>query len=515
MNTAPKPASANTPDNSTVSLLSGAMATRQTAFDIGNFLGLLPDPDPVLQKMGEGPAILESLSADSHLMAVMQTRKNGTLETEFEVKAGSAKDAEPTPQAQALADALKEDLWKMGLRDVISQVLESTLYGMTPCELLWEARDGMVRLKEIRPLPARWFAYDMDNAARFLTASSPYLGVPLPEGKFVISRHHPSYDNPYGIRLLSRVFWPIFFKRNTLKFWVEFLEKFGGAFLIGKYQNPADAPGMLAQLTAMIRSSVAVVPAGAEVDAIVTNSTGTSDAFERFKNSMDSEISKVILGQTLTTEVGDKGTQALGTVHKTVLDSYVTADKALVKAFFDEVAWLYGQINDATASSPVLEWEQEEDEKNTLATRDKTLADTGMLRFKKPYFVRKYNFEEGDIEEVEKQTPPAMIPDANAKQQPREDPLNPSSNFSESGFPDQDAMDRFIESIPDGAMQGIAADALKPIIAAVTEGKTFEQTMEAIAKAYPEMSTDRMEEVLARAMFVSEAWGRLNAAKGQ
>jgi phage gp29-like protein len=29
------------------------------------------------------------------------------------------------------------------------------------------------------------------------------------------------------------------------------------------------------------------------------------------------------------------------------------------------------------------------------------------------------------------------------------------------------------------------------------------------------MDTARMEEVLARAIFVSEVWGRLNAAKGQ
>jgi phage gp29-like protein len=163
-----------------------------------------------------------------------------------------------------------------------------------------------------------------------------------------------------------------------------------------------------------------------------------------------------------------------------------------------------------------LEWEQEEDEKSTLATRDKTLADTGMIRFTKPYFVRKYNFEEGDIEEVKKAEPPVTIPGNDSKgktDQVKEDP--PVMNFAETGFPDQDALDRFLASIPAGAMQGLAEDAMKPVITGIMEGKDYTQVMEHIAKVYPDMDTARMEEVLARAIFVSEVWGRLNAAKGQ
>jgi phage gp29-like protein len=244
------------------------------------------------------------------------------------------------------------------------------------------------------------------------------------------------------------------------------------------------------------------------------NQTASSDAFERFKTSMDSEISKVILGQTLTTEVGDKGTQALGTVHKSVMESFISADKTLVKSFFEDVAWIYGQLNDATADSPVFEWEQEEDEKNSLATRDKTLADTGMVRFTKAYFMRKYNFEEGDIDEVQKQEPPPIDPNGNPGN-PNKENNQPMANFAETGFPDQDALDKFMTSIPAGAMQGLAEDALKPVITGIMEGKDFEQVMEHLAKVYPDMDSARLEEVLARAIFVAEVWGRLNAAKGK
>jgi len=58
-------------------------------------------------------------------------------------------------------------------------------------------------------------------------------------------------------------------------------------------------------------------------------------------------------------------------------------------------------------------------------------------------------------------------------------------------------------------MQGI----LKPIIDLINNGKDYNAVMEELLKTFPEMDTSALEEMLARAILVSELWGRLNAEK--
>lgn len=60
------------------------------------------------------------------------------------------------------------------------------------------------------------------------------------------------------------------------------------------------------------------------------NKTGSADVYERLVERCNSEISKLILGNTLTTESSEKGTQALGTVHKKVEDNVAKADREYV-----------------------------------------------------------------------------------------------------------------------------------------------------------------------------------------
>ena len=48
------------------------------------------------------------------------------------------------------------------------------------------------------------------------------------------------------------------------------------------------------------------------------NKTGSADLYDKLCERCNNEISKLFLGNTLTTEASDKGTQALGTVHKDV-----------------------------------------------------------------------------------------------------------------------------------------------------------------------------------------------------
>jgi phage gp29-like protein len=53
--------------------------------------------------------------------------------------------------------------------------------------------------------------------------------------------------------------------------------------------------------------------------------------------------------------------------------------------------------------------------------------------------------------------------------------------------------------------------ALKPIIDLINESGDYNAVMERLIETYPDMDIKAIEDMLARAIFVSELWGRLNA----
>ena len=60
------------------------------------------------------------------------------------------------------------------------------------------------------------------------------------------------------------------------------------------------------------------------------NKTGSSELYKTFAEYWDSKMSIRILGNTLTTDVGSSGTQALGTVHKDEEDEMNADDREFI-----------------------------------------------------------------------------------------------------------------------------------------------------------------------------------------
>ena len=108
-------------------------------------------------------------------------------------------------------------------------------------------------------------------------------------------------------------------------------------------------------------------------------------------------ISKAILGQTLTTEIGSTGSYAASNTHMQVRQDIVDSDKKLVEDVINQlIQWFY-EINFANGEVPVFELYEPEDVDLTLAQRDKILSDTG-VKFTKEYFIKNYGLEDEDFD---------------------------------------------------------------------------------------------------------------------
>ena len=202
--------------------LTTQLATRQNAGvtlgELEGWLNTLPDPDPVLRKRGEDATVLDDLSADDQVTTAMLSRKNRVLNCpDFTLRAGAPDGGTATPESEELYRRFVRDLERTNLRTVISGILDAPFFGFIPLELIWRPGDNWWHLVDIVPRPPRWFRFDNENRPTFVgvyggIAAQP---VPLPAGKFVFVQHHATYDNPYGLRLLSRCLWPVAFKRGA------------------------------------------------------------------------------------------------------------------------------------------------------------------------------------------------------------------------------------------------------------------------------------------------------------
>jgi phage gp29-like protein len=394
--------------------LQDEIATRQAAWDWSGFMGLLPDPDPILRKLGDGSEILESLTADGHLIAVIQQRKLGTLKKEFRWEAGLAPgEKQAGSQAAKLAEGLTADLENVDLYNLISALLDAPLYGNTPVEIKWEPKGDRLAIKDIEAKPTRWFSFNEYNEPRFVTMQNAWDGLELPFGKFVLARHFPTYDNPFGLRLLSRCFWPVAFKKGGIKFWTVLAEKYGIPFLLGKHRvgaTPLEKQEMLTNLSRMVRDAVAVIAQGGSVEIVETGKAGGgADIHSGLVHEMNAEMSKVIMCQTLTAEVSAQGgSRAQGQVHADILEDVRQGDQTLVKKAMEEIAWLYGLVNAPGIPAPKFVWFEEADPKRDFAERDKLLTDGG-VKFQKSHYVKVYGFEEEDFE-LTTPNPPPLTP---------------------------------------------------------------------------------------------------------
>lgn len=154
--------------------------------------------------------------------------------------------------------------------------------------------------------------------------------------------------NPKSKGLLFKAAQYVIYKRGGFGDWAQFAEMFGMPFREMTYDDYDDITRV--KLEQLLKDWGAfgymVHPKGSELTLHDSQGSGSgSSVFKELHDTCDASISKTILGNTLTTEQGTKGSQALGSVHqegenaknksdeKFILGILNTQLKALLKRF--------------------------------------------------------------------------------------------------------------------------------------------------------------------------------------
>lgn len=133
----------------------------------------------------------------------------------------------------------------------------------------------------------------------------------------------------YGGLLVAAMY--VLYKRGGFSNWAQYMEMFGMPLRKGTY-NPYDDASrtkLTQALEQMGSASWIVLPEGSNVEFIAASNssgTGSADLYDKNIERCNAEISKLFLGQTLTTESGDRGARSLGEVHQETKNDIAQAD---------------------------------------------------------------------------------------------------------------------------------------------------------------------------------------------
>jgi len=365
------------------------LATSQNV-DLYSFGTLFPDPDSVLASQGRGISLYRDLLNDPHVKACTSSRKSGVLCKSWQI------------QGDGPNLALIERVFSsLDISKLIGEILNAPLFGFAPIEVVWQVVDGFIVPKKVEGKPQEWFCFDKENNLRLKSQNNFYEGEIVPENKFLCPKHNPTYLNPYGEKLLASVFWPVTFKKGGIKFWVSFTEKYGMPWAMGKIPRQtleAEALRLRDALENMVQDGVAVFDDNCSIELVESGSKSQSaDVYAQLVQFNNEEISKAILGQTLTTQIGQNGSYAAGKVHSDVRDDILSSDARMVEATLNQLIDWIVELNYPSSPAPKFVFKDDDTLKTDLANRDKVLKDTGVV-FTKEYFIKNYGLSEGDFE---------------------------------------------------------------------------------------------------------------------
>jgi len=460
----------------------------------------LLNEDPTLLTRGgsKGLRIYDELERDARVYATLRKRKQALLAFPYQIDPAS-----DSPADQAAAELVTQQLASMNFRETCLDLQDAVLKGFAISEILWELVDGRPVIRQSLARDQRRFVFGQGRELRMRDWTNMWDGHEMPARKFIVHRVGGKDGSPYGHGLGSILFWLVLFKRQGLTFWLTFLDKFGSPTAVGKYPIGVDEEGqqkLLNSLFAIAQDAGIIIPNNVEIELLEAQRPGSVDAYERLARYIDEEITLAVLGETLSTSLGDVGSQAATSVHDGVRLELVQGDGELLAATLNDtlIRWIV-EANLPNAQPPKIKFlvDQEED-LTKRAQRDQIVQQMGF----KPtleYIQETYG---GDWTEP----PPVAAPEA--------PPANPAFAEPNTAARDASTVDTLVGQAADllDPITSAAIDAVQQALADSDSLGDFQTRLAGLAATF---QADKFAAIMEQALSASHLAGRADVDRGQ
>lgn len=471
---------------------------------------ILPYDSVLRNRGGYDLQIYEQVLSDPEVKATFGSRQDSVVACEWQVEPGGEKRID-----RQAADYLREQLHNVGWDNATRKMLFGVFYGYAVAEVLYKVDGLRIGLDAIKVRNRRRFRFGKEGDLRLLTQSQMTEGIPASAPYFWnFCCGADNDDEPYGLGLAHWLYWPVLFKRNGLKFWLIFLEKFGMPTAVGKYDPDATdtEKNKLLQATRAIQTDAGIImPKAMELELLEAARSGTAD-YKALQDAMDATIQKVVLGQTASTQ-GTAGKLGNDELQADVRADIIKSDADLVCESFTNgpARWLTAWNFPGAAVPRVFRVTEEPEDLAATATRDKSILDLG-YKPTQTYVDQTYgpNYEPVQpVAEPAIQTPPTAI-DSQQFADPGRAVVDLLRRHYPASFADADAPDPSVMMAQqlnrDLAPAGAAwVDQVRELANSV---ESLEELRDRLFDLQPDMTLDAYAAAMADAMTASTLAGR-------
>lgn len=481
----------------------------EQAFDrVLAYLSTVPDPDLMLQKAGIERQHLRFLELDDEVAQCVETRKDALLAV--------PRRLEPN---QTRASKWLMLTMEPHLDTILRAVASAVLHGYSVIEITYRLEAGRTVIDRVDERNIEWFRIHPTLGWRYFPndGSSGIDGIELDPRKFFITIRHPTTRNPYGESLLSRLWFPITWRREGWQMWLKFLETFGQPIVIGRV---FDYNGFVAAMQKQgVRSVIGWQ--GRADDSVTTINASNPGEFERLEMAVTKRVQKLILGQTLTSDVGSTGSYAAAKVHNEVRHDKTLADSRLAVHTIQRVVDVLADLNGlprhtfVMADDVGLEAER--------ATRDAALVpvlQASGLKLTQNYFEDRYDYRSEDLATVETDdlgAPGEPEPATQPKPPGETGTAEARAEILTLAAPRFTKTQQEIEDLGDALMDASPANPLDPgrLRDAIMGAKDADDLRERLLVVWEKGPNKDFTDTLEKAAFAARVIGYVSASEGR
>jgi phage gp29-like protein len=266
---------------------------------------------------------------EPHYASVLSTRKLGVAGAPVTVEAAS-----DSAHDIAIAEDVEQLVGRAEFEGLVIDLMDAVAKGFACIEIIWDRSLNQWEPKAYEFRPQRHFVFDRDTMStpRLRSQQNPEEGIELQPFKWLV--HKPKLRSGVPIRTgLARTAAVCFAaKRFTIVDWLAYMDSFG-PIKLGKYPTSAaeHKKALLAAVKQLGTDSAAVIPSEMEVEILESKSFGSGGViFESTARYWDAQTSKVVLGQTMTSDDGASLSQSV--THERVRFDIKDADARSVSA---------------------------------------------------------------------------------------------------------------------------------------------------------------------------------------
>jgi broad specificity phosphatase PhoE/phage gp29-like protein len=372
----------------------GSIVNRALVWDYYRTQLALPNDSDVLVKLGKNIEEVDQLLCDARVKAAFNNRRSGTLSLKWTVDQNDA----PTRMYNTICKMFDQ----FPIYDVMSEMLMASFYGYAVTEVVWEPKNSLWIPTTLEGKAQRWFVYSDKNELRVKSKVEQVQGERLPPRKFIVSRFHPRYDDPYAGReaLFNACYWPVIFRKSIMQYIMQFLDKYGMPWFDVTVEGGLQQERLqeiVGAINQTYQDGILAHPDNTKLEKIDMGDGKTVANYLDALDMLNREIDTSILGNNLSVEVKG-GSFAAATAHMGVRDDIIQEDSRMIEESLNQliewIAWYnWGNVD----TLPKFRLYKNYPPTKERAEIDVMISKLG-VKLSKSYFARTYGLNQDEFE---------------------------------------------------------------------------------------------------------------------